>query len=105
MRELKADDQILGASVSLLVRVHEDLAKLCQTCFVLLYDDELIRIGASIGPHRHRLATVNQFRPAFTKLLPTPTHFIGNAAARRAVPTFHRLNRDAVPDGLAIDGD
>jgi len=104
--ELKADDQIVGlapALAGLLVRPHEDFAKLRQVLFVLLNDDELVRIRATIRADGHRLAAKNQFRPALAEPLPTAANFLRRAAGRRAIPPFHRLHRPAVADAFAVD--
>src|SRR6266516_6635455 len=43
MRELKADHQVIGRSIALLVCADENLAKLGEVLLVLLDDDELVR--------------------------------------------------------------
>ena len=57
--ELKADHQVISRAVTFLVGAEEDFAQLGQILFVLLNDDELIRVCATIGPHGHCFAAVN----------------------------------------------
>src|SRR5437899_10937754 len=105
MRELKADHQVIGASVTFLVCAEKDFAQLGQVLFVLFDDDELVRVRATIGPHGHRFAAVDQFRTALAEALPAAPHFIGCTTRGSSVPTFHRLNRPAIADAFAADAD
>src|SRR6478752_7981468 len=104
MRELKADDQIVGLAVALLMRLHQRLAQRRDPRLVLLRDDDLVWIRATVRTHRHRFTAVNQLSPALTEALPAPQHFLRHAASRRAIPPFHRMDRPAIADALAVDG-
>lgn len=103
--ELKTDDQIVGSSVTFPVRLNQNLPNPGQILFVPTGDDELVRIGAAIRAHGHRLTAKNEFRAALPEALPAAADFVGDAASGRAVPAFHRLNRPAIANALAVDED
>ena len=88
MRELKADEQIRGRAVALLVRLLYDSYQLSQARLVLLNNDELIRIRPTVRLHSHCLATANQLGSAFPEPPPAPAHFVGHAASRRRRPNL-----------------
>src|SRR5205807_997538 len=100
MRELKSNHQILCASKTLFVRCRQSFPKFGQVTLVLLIDDKLIRIRPPVRPDRHRFASVNQLRAAFSKALPAPEHFFRDASSRSPIPAFHRLNGIAIADRL-----
>ena len=104
VRELETGDQIVRRAELLRMGALEDGDEFPQSRLVLLDDDELIRIGASVRTHRHRFATEDEFCAALAEPLPASAHFICDAAGRRAVPAFHRVNRPAVADALAVHG-
>ena len=103
--ELESDDEVVRRAVTLRVRVLQEADQLSDARLVLLDEDELVRVRAAVGPHGHRLRAANQLRAALAEALPAPTHFVAQATGRRAVPALHRVERDAVADGLAVDGD
>src|ERR1051325_8908307 len=105
VRELKPDDEIVRIAEALLVRRDQRLAKRRDASFILFGDDQLIRIRPCVGAHRHRFSAKNQLRAALSETMPAPHHFLRDAASRRAIPTFHRLNGDAIADALAVYSD
>ena len=105
VRQLEADDQIVGGAAAFLVRRHQRLAEPGQVSLVLLVDDELVRIGPAIGPHGHGFPAKDQLGAALTKSLPATHHLLGDPAAGRAVPALHGVDGVAVADVLAVDGD
>ena len=96
VRQLKADDEIVGGSVPLSMGRHQRLSQPSQIAFVLFVNDELVRIRPAIGPHRHGLAPENELRAAFAETPPAPLHLFRDAARRGAVPAFHRLDGPAI---------
>jgi hypothetical protein len=60
-------------------------------------DHELVRIGAPIVTHRHRLAAQNKLRAAATEPPPSANCVLAWIAVSRAVPSFHRMNRARLP--------
>ena len=103
--ELEPDHQIAGIAVSLLVSLYQRLAQGGQAGFVRFVDDELVWVGATVRPHRHRLAAEDEFRPALPKPPPAPQHVFGDAPFGGAVPAFHGLNHTTVAKALAVDDD
>jgi hypothetical protein len=98
VRELKAEHEVIRRAVMRGVRVLQDAHQLRQPGPIFLRDDELPRVRAPVRPHGHGLRTADQFRAAFTETPPPPPHLIGHPARRRAVPAFHRLDREAIAD-------
>jgi hypothetical protein len=72
---------------------------------ILAIDDELVGIGAAIGPNSHGFSAVNELRAALAEALPPAHNVVGNASARGPVPPFHRLNGVTVSDLLAVNSD
>ena len=105
MRQLEADDQIVGGAVAFPMRVQQCLAQLRQIAFVFLANNQLIRIGPSLGADGHGFAAANQLGPALAESRPTPENILRRAAGARAIPAFHRLHGEAVADLFAVDGD
>src|SRR5438067_1067642 len=105
MSELKADDEIVGFSETLFVRIDQGIAELFQACFILLGDYELVRVGPTIGTNSHSFTAVDELSAALAKALPAAEDVVGDAAGGGAIPAFHRLNGPAVANLLAVDGD
>src|SRR5258706_401593 len=59
MRELKTDDQIVGAAMVLPVGLEQDFAKSGKIGFVLVGNNKLIRVRPAIRAHGHGLSAVN----------------------------------------------
>ena len=95
MRQLKANDQIIRRPVPFAMGLDQRFAQLRQVGFVLLLDDELVGIGASIRADGHRLAAANQFGPALAESRPAPQHFLSQrrrSACRPSLPSVARRN-------------
>ena len=52
MSELETDHEIGRASIALPMGLDECAADFVEAGFILFIDNELIRIGSAIGPHR-----------------------------------------------------
>ena len=103
VRELEADQQIVRAATALAVRRQQRLPQPREAGLVGGVDDELVRIGAAFRAHGHRLAAPDEFGAAFAEPLPATQHRLGDAARRRAVPSFHRLHGPAITDDAAVE--
>jgi len=57
---------------------------------------ELVRVGASVRPHRHRFTAPDQLRAARAEPLPAAEGQLRGTAVGSAVPAFHRLDAPAV---------
>ena len=80
----------------------QQIAQFDQAGLIGFVNDQLIRIGASIRPHRHGFHAANQFRATLAKPPPTPAHGIRHPAIGRAIPTLHRVQRNPVAEGFAV---
>ena len=80
VRQLKADDQVVGVAAMVLVRGHKGFPELRQAGFVLFIDDELVGIGPAIGAHRHSFATEYELGAALAEALPAAEDVVGEAA-------------------------
>src|SRR4051812_36528846 len=58
--------------------------------------DELIRICPPVVPHRDRLTAPDQLCAGCPESPPAPKGGFGWVTIRRAVPSFHRVNRDSI---------
>ena len=101
--ELEADDQVVDRTPASEVLGLEDADEFGDASLVLLIDDQLVHVRATIGAHGHGLGTADQLRTARAEALPASLHLLGDAASRGAVPAFHRVDGDTVTDGLAVD--
>ena len=81
----------------------EDAHELGDASLVLIIDDQLVHVRATIGAHGHGLGTADQLRTARAEALPASLHLLGDAASRGAVPAFHWVDGDTVTDGLTVD--
>src|SRR6478752_6807546 len=102
MRELKSDHQVIRTPVSLAMRVKQLFAQLRQSGFVLFVDDQLVWIGAAIGSHGHGFATVDELGATLAESAPAAHDFIRDVTHRCSVPTFHRLDRDAIANPFPV---
>src|SRR5262249_32847414 len=68
--KLKTNDQVVGGSIALAMGGQQDLSNFSEVGLVLLANDQLIWVGAAIGPYRHCFTTENQFCATFTEALP-----------------------------------
>jgi len=101
--QLETDDQVVDRTPAGEVLRLEDLHQLRDARLVLGVDDQLVHVRPAVGPDGHGLGAADEFGTARAEALPAPLHLLGGAAGGRAVPALHRMNRDAVADGLAVD--
>src|SRR4051812_10821357 len=94
VRELKAYHQVLCGAEVLGMRRLENPDQFLQAPFILLADDQLIGVGASVRSHRHRFGTADDLRPTLAKSPPASSHLLRHPARRRAVPAFHGMDDD-----------
>ena len=102
MRELKTDHKVVSRAVTLGVCLSQRLDQPGYTGLVVIGYDQLVRVCPAIGPDRHGFAAEDQLGPAFTKPLPAPLHFLGHSTGGRAVPAFHRVDRNTIPRSYAV---
>src|SRR5262249_5915514 len=101
--ELKPKHEIFGGPGSFAVGSQKNLLQLRQATDVGGRDDELARIGPSIGAHGHGFTPADELGSAFAETLPAAAHIIRYAPLRCAIPSFHGLNSDTVAQAFAID--
>src|SRR5207244_2156240 len=78
-------------------------AQLADRRFGARIEHQLVRIGAAVGADRDRLAAPDELRAREAEVAPAPPRVVAREAVVRAVPAFHRLDREAVADREAID--
>src|SRR5205823_15040367 len=61
-------------------------------------NNKLIRIGPPFVRHRDRFPSPDEFRSALSEAPPTANGKLAGFSIRGAVPSFHRMNHNAVPD-------
>ena len=103
--ELEADDEVVGGAVALLVLGDEGFAEPGEAGLVGLVDDELVGVGAAVGPDGHGFAAEDELGAALAEALPAAEDVGGDAAGGGAVPAFHGVDGAAVAEALAVDGD
>ena len=103
VRQLEADDEVVDRTPAGEVLGLEDADEFGDAGAVLLVEDELVHVRPPVGAHGHGLGAADQLGAARAEALPASLHLLGDAAGGRAVPAFHRMDGDAVADGLAVD--
>ena len=98
MGQLQADQKAVGRAGRSPVLLDQHRAQPRQALLGVEPRPELIGIGASIVPHRDRLATPDQLGATASKSPPAANRAFRRIAVGGPVPTFHRLNGDAVAD-------
>src|SRR6185312_14748376 len=68
-------------------------------------DDELLRIGAAVGPHGAGFAAPDELGARQAEAAPAAFGVLGRVAVALAVPAFHRMHGEAVADRHAVDLD
>ena len=102
VRELKADEEIVGLAETLGMRADERFAETGELLFGVWADTELIGVGAAVVTHRDGFASPDQFRAAPAEVRPSASREIGRAAVECSVPAFHGQDAEAVADGDAV---
>jgi hypothetical protein len=102
VRELEPDDEIIGGAEMRDVRGDEVLPQPLEIRQRRLCNHQLIRVCASIVPHRHCFAAPDHLRAALPEPLPAPSREIRRIAVGRAVPALHGQDGEAVPRAKAI---
>ena len=104
---LKTDDRALAADPALRVAVEDLLTQRFEPGHTVVeapsVDEELIRVGAALRGHRHRLPAPDQLRAAQPEASPAPPRQFARAAVPLPVPTLHRMDRKPVASLPAED--
>ena len=107
MRELEADEQIaVGVrSEALAMRGDELFPQPGDGALRVRRHQQLMRVGAAVVPHRHRLAAPDQLGAADPEMTPAARGQLARTAVDGAVPAFHRQDAEAIADADAADVD
>jgi len=103
VRELKADDEVVGGAPLGQVLGRENIDEFCDAGLVLLVEDELVSVGPTIGADGHGFGPADELGAARPEALPAPLHLGRRTARRGAVPAFHRMDGDTVTDTLTVN--
>ena len=104
MGELQADDDVVAVIAGgFFVRGDDAFAHRGDIALALFGHDELLGIGAAVGAHGAGLAAPQQFGAGKTEAPPTAFGVLGRATIALAIPAFHRLNRQTMADGHAVE--
>src|SRR5215470_12291114 len=68
-------------------------------------NQKLIGIRAAVFAHRNRFPSPDEFCAARSEMAPPADRQFAGPSVRRAVPAFHRLNRETVSDACAVNID
>src|SRR5258705_10887267 len=82
------------------MRLNQRSAQLGQTGLVVFVHQKLIWICATVMPHSHGFATPNQLSTAQTEISPASGRRLTWFSINRSVPTFHRMNAEAIANLL-----
>ena len=80
----------------------EQFAEVRDRFLRTLDDQELVRVRAAVRPHRGRLASPDQLRPAQAEVSPAAPREVARLAVGRPVPAFHRKDAEPVSDAHAV---
>ena len=103
MGELEADDELVVTAGGLPVGRDDRLAQTGDGRLRRLGHHQLERVGAPVMAHRHRLAAIDELRPALAEPPPPPHGVLGRGTLPRAVPALDGVDGEAVADGHAVD--
>ena len=101
MRQLQAEEQVVGGAELLAVRRQEDVAEFGHASAVFLACHKLVRVGAALGCHGECLPAPDELGPAAPEIPPAPARQIARLAVFSPIPPFHRLNGKAIADADA----
>ena len=102
MRELQPDQEAVVGAGEMAMLLDQNLSQMSQAAFGMRGDHELIGIGAPVVTHGHRLPAPDQFRAALSEPPPSANRILARIAVSRAVPSFHRMDGDAVADTYSV---
>ena len=105
MRQLQPDHEIAVVAGRFPVRLDDDVAQGRDLALAFRGHGELLRIGAPVEAHRAGLAAPDQFGAAEPETPPAPPGVLRRPAVALAIPTLHRLDRQAMSDFHAVDFD
>src|SRR5215831_8783825 len=102
MRQLKTDKQTVIASAFTSMFGHERFSQVFNIAYRVAVNQELIGIRAAVLAHRNGFPSPDEFCSACAEVAPSADRQFAGPAVRRAVPAFHRLNRETVADVGAV---
>src|SRR5262245_30527988 len=105
MRQLKTDKQTVIASAFTSMFGHKRLSQVFNVAHRVAVNHELIGIRAAVFANRNGFASPDEFCAARSEVAPPADRQFAGPSVRRAVPAFHRLNREAVSDACAVNID
>ena len=88
VRQLQADEQVVGAAEALAVGGDQRVAEVAIAARVVVVDQELIGVGAAVVPHGDRLAAPDQLGPAQAEVLASGGASGRSAGRRRCRPSL-----------------
>ena len=98
VRELQADQQpVIGAGDAAML-LDQDLAQMGEPALGMRADHELVGIRAPVVTHRDRFTAPDKLRAALPEPPPSADRVLARVAVRRAVPSLHRMDGEAVAD-------
>src|SRR5215471_9169277 len=105
MRQLKTDKQTVIASAFTSMFGHERFSQVFNVAYRVAVNQKLIGIRAAVLTHRSGFASPDEFCAACSEVAPPADRQFAWPTVRRAVPAFHRLNRETVSDVDAVNID
>jgi hypothetical protein len=82
--------------------VYQRLAQTREITTSVLVDQKLIWVCATLVKDGNRFASPDEFGAASSEILPPPKRQLARSSVRGAVPSFHRVDRESVPDLCAV---
>src|SRR5262249_34062758 len=105
MRQLKADKQTVIASAFTSMFGHERLSQVFDVAHGVAINQKLIRIRAAVLADRNSFPSPDELCAARSEVAPPTNRQFAGPSVRRAIPAFHRLNRETVSDAAAVNID
>src|SRR5215472_11418624 len=105
MRQLKTDQQTIIASAFTSMFGHERFSQVSNVAYRVAVNQKLTGIRAAVLAHRSGFASPDEFCAARSEVAPSADRQFAGPTVRRAVPAFHRLNRETISDAGPVNID
>ena len=103
VRELEARQEIAGRPEFIAMRLEQFRMQRAQSVLGGLLDHQLLRVGAALRRHRHRLAAPHALGPAQRKVAPACAHEVAGTSVLLAIPPLHGMDHEAIAQSLDAD--
>src|SRR5215471_19005924 len=103
MRQLKTDKQTVIASAFTSMFGHKRFSQVFNVAYRVAVNQKLIGIRSAVVAHRNGFSSPDEFCTAPSEVAPPADCQFAGPSVRRAVPAFHRLNRETVSDECAVN--